>query len=52
MYGTQAYEELFESVEQFENDVKTYGTPARFLGASRDDVCVTDVTLYGTQAGI
>ena len=28
MYGTQAYEELFESVEQFENDVKMYGTQA------------------------
>ena len=48
MYGTQAETGRILSTEQFENDVKMYGTQAMIKINTPFE---NDVKMYGTQAG-
>ena len=50
MYGTQALQEAFFQLGQFENDVKMYGTQAILNLISLSSLFENDVKMYGTQA--
>ena len=50
MYGTQALQEAFFQLGQFENDVKMYGTQASCAFWYAYSSFENDVKMYGTQA--
>ena len=52
MYGAQAVDKGFSTIQMFENDVEMYGAQAPITVFARSERFENDVEMYGAQAYI